>query len=234
MTTSHLLTGGMLWQLQELDGAMLKAINFAGSEGYSLFWHLYSDKLSWVVLAAVAVGCLCRRLSVRQIALLMCALVVLYVLSDFVVASCLKPLVGRMRPSHDADIMNELVFYHDYRGGRYGFPSNHASNGFATATMLGLLYRRRWLTATALLWAVGSCYSRLYLGVHYPGDVLAGSILGMLFGWLAFWGYRRCYAQAEKRWGAMGSFEEQFDGKESWMIVAAFWLTVAGLLVIAL
>ncbi|MCR4854153.1 MAG: phosphatase PAP2 family protein [Prevotella sp.] len=232
--TSILLTDSLLWQLQELDGTLLKIINFAGSESYGLFWHMYSDKVSWTLMAMVAVVCLCHHLCWRQVMLLVGALVLLYVLSDFTVASVLKPLVARIRPSHDEGIMDQLVFFHDYRGGRYGFPSNHASNGFATVTMLGLLYRRRWLTLTAVLWAAGSCYSRMYLGVHYPGDILAGSLIGILIGWLVYGGYRRAYAMAEKRWGPMGDFEQQFDEKESWIIIATFWLTVVALLVIAL
>ena len=224
------LSTGLMETLSEGDGALLRAINFAGSEGWSAFWWLYTDKLSWTVVAAVTVWALLRHCTWRQSLLLVCAVGVLFILSDFAIASTLKPLVGRLRPSHTPGLMEQLDFYNDYRGGRYGFPSNHASNGFAVATLLTLLFRQRLLTATAFLWAAGSCYSRLYLGVHYPTDILVGSLLGVAIGLFVYWGYRRVYDVGVKRGHISGDFDAQFGRREGLWIVAAVWATVVFLM----
>jgi undecaprenyl-diphosphatase len=73
----------------------------------------------------------------------------------------------------------------NYIGGKYGFASSHAANSFATATFVFLLLRRTrpWIVVL-FLWATFVCYTRIYLGVHYPGDLLVGGLIGALSGWL--------------------------------------------------
>jgi undecaprenyl-diphosphatase len=91
----------------------------------------------------------------------------------------LKILVQRVRPSH---VLPNVHILQNYRGGLYGFPSNHAANSFALAAVLGYVWRKwRW-RLLSLAGLIG--YSRVYLGVHYPGDVLGGAILGSLIAWL--------------------------------------------------
>lgn len=67
-----------------------------------------------------------------------------------------------------------------YRGGRYGFISSHAANSFGAVVLLALIFRNRLFTITAVVWAIVNCYSRIYLGVHYPGDILAGTVAGIV------------------------------------------------------
>ncbi|MBR1464134.1 MAG: phosphatase PAP2 family protein [Prevotella sp.] len=219
--------------VKELDSSILSAINFNGPDAYSLFWSLYTQRLTWLPLALVASYYLLRRGGWRNALLLCVSLIIMFLLSDFIVASLIKPMIARLRPSHDPSIMDALSYYQGYRGGMFGFPSNHASNGFAAATLLTLLFRQRAICITAFLWAVGSCYSRLYLGVHFPTDILAGALLGCVFALLVYLFYKKSYLYL-RNYCPMPEFNSIYKGREPWGIAVVFGLTVAVLAVVAL
>jgi undecaprenyl-diphosphatase len=75
-------------------------------------------------------------------------------------------------------------------GGKYGFVSSHAANSFALAMLSSSILNRRWYTIMILAWATSVSYSRIYLGVHYPGDILGGALLGILIGYGLYYFYR--------------------------------------------
>ena len=119
-------------------------------------------------------------------------------LADQITAGIMKPVFQRLRPSQDPSIQNLLHLVADakgeiYRGGLYGFASSHAANTFGISTFMWLLFkdRSKWM-ALAFIWAASMTYTRLYLGVHFPTDILVGGIIGVLsgvagfrfFGWL--------------------------------------------------
>jgi len=136
---------------------------------YMLFRKL--DNGAWLALGAIGLAVL---------------------LSDQLTSSLLKPLTERLRPSHDHSFEGviHLVRNHTgefYRGGKFGFPSSHAANAFAVATLLWLLIGRKF-PWTILTFAVAGLigYTRIYLGVHFPGDVIVGAFLGAGIGWLCW------------------------------------------------
>jgi undecaprenyl-diphosphatase len=93
----------------------------------------------------------------------------------------------RPRPTHEIALQAQVHTVNGYTGGQFGFYSGHASSTFAVAIFLSLILRRRyrWIPPVVLAWAAIMSYSRIYLGVHYPGDILAGMAVGLLLGWLA-------------------------------------------------
>lgn len=89
------------------------------------------------------------------------------------------------RPANPENPIVDLVhIVNGYRGGSYGFPSCHAANSFGLAMYVIFLFRKRWLSVFIITWAVLNCYTRIYLGVHYPGDLIVGGIIGGFGGWL--------------------------------------------------
>jgi undecaprenyl-diphosphatase len=84
-----------------------------------------------------------------------------------------------------------LHLVNDYRSGQYGFVSSHAANTMACALLFSLIWRKKITTVGMMLWVAANCYSRMYLGVHYPGDILGGLIVGSLVAMGAYWALRR-------------------------------------------
>jgi undecaprenyl-diphosphatase len=102
-----------------------------------------------------------------------------------------KPTVARWRPTHDPEIGSLVDVANGYRGGNYGFFSAHAANTFSIAVFFSLLIRQRMLTFFLVGWSLLNCYTRLYLGVHYPGDITIGLLWGGFVGWFVHWLYCR-------------------------------------------
>ena len=94
----------------------------------------------------------------------------------------IKPWVCRWRPSRDPEIAMLVDTVNGYRGGDYGFFSSHAANTFSIALFFSLLIRSRALTIGLVLWSLTNCWTRMYLGVHYPGDILCGLLWGATVG----------------------------------------------------
>lgn len=133
--------------------------------------------------------------SVPKILLVLGAALLCIVFAGSVDDEIVKPLVARWRPTHDAVIGSVVDTYNGYRGGDYGFFSAHASNTFSLAIFFSLLIRSRMLTFFLVLWSLLNCWTRMYLGVHFPGDILVGLLWGGVVGTLVYLLYRRIYCR---------------------------------------
>lgn len=103
--------------------------------------------------------------------------------ADYICASIIRPIFQQMRPSNpDNPFSQYITVVNGYRGGRYGMPSCHAANCFALAASLITFTRSRWLAIIMPLWALFVCYTRMYMGVHYPSDLLVGACIGTALG----------------------------------------------------
>ena len=100
-------------------------------------------------------------------------------------------MVARLRPTHDPAIADMIHTVNGYRGGRYGFVSSHSANAFAVVVFTSLVVRRRIYTVLTLIWALLTAYSRVYLGVHYVGDVVCGAVLGIFVALVVYGVFRQ-------------------------------------------
>lgn len=186
----------MLETLQDLDQQLLLSLNGLHSPFWDNFMWIVSAKLTWVPMYAALLFVLCRNFNTKMTLFLFVVISLTIVYADQVCATVIRPYVERMRPSNPNNPLSEFVhILHDKRGGRYGFPSCHAANSFGLAFIIMLLLKQRILTAFLLGWAVLNSYSRIYLGVHYPGDLLAGTVVGLTGALLLYWLYRKCVKQ---------------------------------------
>lgn len=151
-----------------------------------VMWSL-TGKFTWVPLYMLLTWGLYRKFQWRTATIYFVAVILTVVITDQVCGGALRASIGRLRPANLANPISSLVHVvNDYRGGNYGFPSCHASNSFGLAVIMCLIMRRRWFTWSLLAWAALNSYTRIYLGVHYPGDVLIGACVGSLTGWLMY------------------------------------------------
>ncbi len=103
------------------------------------------------------------------------------------VTDVMKFYFERFRPSHEPTLEGLVHIVNGYKGGLYGFASGHAANTFAVAMLMWLVFKKiyPWI-GLIFLWATLITYTRIYLGVHYPGDVIVGAFVGLVCGWLGF------------------------------------------------
>ncbi len=113
--------------------------------------------------------------------------VITILLADQITSSLFKPFFARLRPSHEPSLQGLVHLVSGYKGGLYGFASSHAANTFGTAIFIWLVLKRFYKSVVWIfVWAVFMTYTRIYLGVHYPGDIIVGAIIGLASGWIGY------------------------------------------------
>lgn len=186
----------MVENLIRIDQQWLLAINGWYSDWADTLMWIISRSTTWIPLYILLIGILIYRYRYYRWWVIVSVLLLFGVavgLSDFISSGIIKPWVCRLRPTHEPAIADIIHLVHDYRGGMYGFVSSHAANTMAVATLFTLLYRPQGgLSALLYLWVAANCYSRMYLGVHYPGDIIGGLLVGGGVSILVYLVWHRC------------------------------------------
>lgn len=154
----------------------------------TIMWYI-SGKVLWIPLYMVIVWYLIRK---RKWNVLFTLIFVagMITISDQV-CNLIKDSVMRFRPSHEPALSGLVHLVEDnhgnmYRGGKFGFVSSHAANSFALAIFITLFFKVRWVGISMFIWAAIVSYSRIYLGVHYPLDIMGGALVGIASGILIY------------------------------------------------
>lgn len=174
----------MIDQLLELNDRVLLTINGAHTGFLDSFMMIATNRWTWVPLYVAAFVYLIYRFGwLRAVSVLAVAGLTIAAV-DQLCGSLIRDSLQILRPSNpDNPLSAQIQIVDGYRGGRYGFPSCHAANCTALMMVLGAVMRRRWAWLVLAAYVLLNCYSRLYLGVHYPSDILAGAALGALIGY---------------------------------------------------
>lgn len=169
--------------LDKGDKWLLELLNFDGGPVLDNVFFIVSSRQAWIPIGIMFVSWLLFDSRYRRQALFMIIAIALTVtICDQVSSSLIKPTVERLRPSHCTEIMSELHFVNNYHSGRFGFCSSHAANATGVFVFISLLLRKKSISYPLFAWTLLVCYSRIYLGVHYPGDVICGCFVGVVCG----------------------------------------------------
>lgn len=183
-------------QLIGFDQELLLKINGSDSLFWDGFMWIATSTSTWIPVAIALLYVIFKNNKIKEALLIIVMLALVIALADQIASGFCKPYFARFRPTRDPELMYLVDIVNGYRGGSYGFTSSHAANTFAVFLFLSLTIRSWSLAGTLFIWAALNAYSRMYLGVHYPGDILFGTLTGIIVGILVY----KLYSYLKKRY----------------------------------
>lgn len=219
----------MLEFITNIDTQLTLFLNGSDSEMLDAIAVTATKTSTWIPLGILLLYVLMRMKNWKNALLVILCVGIAITLADQMASGIFKPLVARLRPSHNPELQGVIDLVGDYRGGKYGFFSSHAANTCAVAVFLSLLFRKRVFTVAICSWAMINSWTRLYLGVHYVGDIMVGLIWGALVGWMVFRLYRFLTLKVK-----LEGVELLYTEKRAYLLAEAIALTYAAIIIYAI
>jgi len=171
--------------LIELDKELFLYLNNLGTSNFDMFWLIVTNKFSSIPLYLILIYLMYKNLGLKQTLIALLVIAIMITITDQL-SYAVKHSVMRLRPCGEPSLSGLGRFVAEC--GSYGYFSGHATSSFALAIYLGLLFKKyyKYLFLGLLIWAIFVSYSRIYVGVHYPGDVITGILVGSLIGLICY------------------------------------------------
>ena len=181
-------------KIQDMDMQVLSLFNGSDNIMFDQMVQILTSGLTWIPLYVMLFFVVMRNNeTMGQIALVVGSAIFCVLFADGLVDGIIKQLAERWRPSNDPTFKYMVQVVDDIRLKGYSFCSAHAANTMSLAVFFSLLIRSKMLTITLVIWSLINCWTRLYLGVHYPSDILCGMIIGIIVGILVYLLYYKIY-----------------------------------------
>lgn len=183
--------------LIELDKELFLYLNNLGSSTFDTFWLIVTHKFSFIPLYMVLAYLLYKNLGLQKTLFALLVVAIMITISDQL-SYAVKHSVMRLRPCGDPSLQGLGRFVAEC--GSYGYFSGHATSSFALAIYLGMIFKSyyKYMFVFLIIWAMMVSYSRIYVGVHFPGDVLTGALVGILIGFLCYGLFKLIYSKYYK------------------------------------
>lgn len=169
-------------KLAELDQQLFLYLNHLGCDGLDPVMRFLSGPVPWILLTLLILLVTAQRsnwkFNDKSFWIILTAFAIASLISEQSSVHLFKNVFERLRPCHEPALAEQVRLAASHCGGAFGFVSTHASNSFTLAILILLIFKRNWLSISVFVWATLISYSRIYVGVHYPGDVLGGMLLG--------------------------------------------------------
>lgn len=176
----------MIDWLSAIDDSLLLAANGYHSAAADSLMSLLTGKIIWVPLYIYCMYLIHRKFGTKQTVIFTLSILLGVVVVNWLCHDIVRELLPRLRPSNPQNPISEQInIVNNMRGGKYSFPSCHAANSFVLAAAMWLILKSRWISALLIFWAILNSYTRLYLGLHYPSDLIAGALVGIAGGYAA-------------------------------------------------
>ena len=179
----------MLDWLINLDKDLLLEINGTHAPLLDHIMVFVSAKWSGIPIYAVLLFMIFYKRNLKVAVLMFFSIIITFALTDWMGVHLFKRTIERLRPCWDPSVQ-DLIRLLEYRGGKFGFISNHAANFFGLAVISSGVLKKKWYTIFIFCWSAAVAYSRIYVGKHFPGDVICGAMFGALVGYLVLQAFR--------------------------------------------